>query len=125
MNPFKLFGPRTRTAEQTRLVREKKALLVDLREFGAWCDGIAKAAALLPYSDLSGPRELWGPFLAQRGDRELLLYSSSAALSAAAARLLSAEGIAATGAGTLHDWDRAGWPVCKPRGCRHGQPPKT
>jgi len=33
--------------------------------------------------------------------------------------LRTAEGIPAFDAGSIRDWDRAGWPVCKPRGCNH------
>ena len=111
------FSSPSTTTEQAQLVRDKKALLVDIREADEWCSGVAKGAVLLPLSDLNGARELWAPFLAQRGDRQLLLYCASGARSAYAAKILSAEGFPAADAGSIRNWDRAGWPVCKPRGC--------
>lgn len=117
MNLANLFSSHSRTADQAQLVREKKALLVDIRESGEWCSGVAKSATLLPLSDLLGERKLWAPFLSGRGEHGILLYCASGARSARAARLLAAEGIPAADAGSVRDWDRAGWPVCKPRGC--------
>jgi rhodanese-related sulfurtransferase len=35
-----------------------------------------------------------------------------------AAAQLRKQGYTAVNAGSLRDWDRAGWPVCKPRGQR-------
>jgi rhodanese-related sulfurtransferase len=106
-------------AEAAQLVRENKAVLVDVREPAEWAEtGVAQKAVLLSFSDLTGPRRQWAPFLAQLGGRELILYCHSGARSGAATRLLAREGYRATNLGTLRDWHRAGLPVCKPRGVR-------
>lgn len=91
------------------------AVLIDLREPAEWASGVAKGAALLPGSDLRGGRGQWGPFLETNRDRRLLLYCASGARSVLAAKKLRAEGFDAVNAGSLRDWDRAGWPVCSPR----------
>jgi rhodanese-related sulfurtransferase len=104
--------------EAARLVREKKAVLVDIREPPEWADGVAQKAALLPLSDLTGPRRLWRPFLEQVGGREIILYCRSGSRCGVAGRILAAEGFTAASAGTLRTWDRAGLPVCKPKNLR-------
>lgn len=92
------------------------AVLVDLREPSEWPGtGVAKSASLLPYSDLRGDRVQWGPFLDQHRGRRLLLYCASGMRSGHAANLLRREGHDAVNAGSLRDWDKAGWPVCSPR----------
>ena len=53
--------------ETARLVREKKAVLVDVREPGEWAGGFAQEAVLLSFSDLTGPRQQWRPFLGPGG----------------------------------------------------------
>jgi rhodanese-related sulfurtransferase len=104
--------------EAARLVREKKAVLVDIREPTEWAGGVAQKAALLPLSDLTGPRRLWRPFLEQVGGREIILYCRSGSRCGLAARILAGEGFTTASAGTLRAWDRAGLPVCKPRNLR-------
>jgi len=105
---------RVEPAEAARLVREKQAVLVDVREPPEWAGGVAQKAALLPLSDLAGPRRLWKPFLEQLRGREILLYCQSGSRCGLAARILAAEGFSTANAGTLRAWDRAGLPVCKP-----------
>jgi rhodanese-related sulfurtransferase len=104
--------------EAARLVREKKALLVDVREPAEWRSGVAQKAALLPLSDLTGPRRQWRPFLEQVAGREIILYCHSGSRCGVAGRILAAEGFTIASAGTLRAWDRAGLPVCKPRNLR-------
>jgi rhodanese-related sulfurtransferase len=112
-------GRRLTPTDAAQLVRENKAVLVDVREPAEWAEtGVAQKAALLSFSDLTGPRRQWAPFLAQLGGRELILYCHSGARSGAATRLLVREGYRATNLGTLRGWHRAGLPVCKPRGMR-------
>ncbi len=92
------------------------AVLIDLREPSEWpASGVAKSAWLLPYSDLRGDRVQWGPFLEQYRGRRLLLYCASGLRSGQATNLLRREGHDAVNAGSLRDWDKAGWPVCSPR----------
>jgi len=121
---FSLFSPRgdetpgtrrVEPAEAARLVRDKKAVLVDVREPPEWARGVAAKAALLPLSDLAGARRQWKPFLAGVGEREILLYCHSGSRCGLAARILAAEGFRTANAGTLRAWDRAGLPVCKPK----------
>ena len=104
--------------ETARLVREKKAVLVDVREPGEWAGGFAQEAVLLSFSDLTGPRQQWRPFLNQVGDREIILYCRSGARSGTAARILAAEGFTAANGGSLRAWRHAGLPVCKPKSLR-------
>ena len=104
--------------EAARLVREKKAVLVDIREPAEWAGGVAQKAALLPLSDLTGPRRLWRPFLEQVDGREIILYCHSGSRCGFAGRILAAEGFTIASAGTLRAWDRAGLPVCQPRNLR-------
>ena len=107
---------RIEPAEAARLVREKKAVLVDVRKPGEWAGGVVQQAALLSFSDLTGPRQQWQPFLDQVGDREIILYCRSGARSGLAARILTAEGFKAANGGSLRAWHHAGLPICNPKG---------
>ncbi len=109
---------RVAPAEAAQLVREKKAVLVDVREPAEWAGGVAQKAVLLPLSDLTGARRQWQPFLDQVAGREILLYCHSGSRCGLAARILSAEGFKVANAGTLGAWHRAGLPVCKPKHLR-------
>ncbi len=102
-------------AKAADLVRNKRALLVDIGEPEAWTGGVAKNAHRLPLSDFLGQRELWNPFLRQAGTKPLLVYGRDCHETAAAVRRLQAAGVPAVDAGTLAEWDAAGWPVCRPR----------
>ncbi len=90
------------------------AVLIDIREPAEWpVTGVAKHSALLPFSDLRGDRTQWRPFLEKNKTKRLLLYCASGARSGLAAKKLRAEGFDAVNAGTLRDWDKAGWPICQ------------
>ncbi len=104
---------RVEPAEAARLVREDKAVLVDVREPAEWSGGVAAPAALLPLSDLNGPRRRWQPFLDRVGGREIILYCHSGARCSVAARILAAEGFKAASAGSLRAWAGAGLPVSR------------
>ena len=109
---------RVEPAETAQLVRDKKAVLVDVREPAEWAGGVAQKAVLLPLSDLTGPRWQWQPFLKQVGDREIILYCHSGSRCGMAARMLVAEGYKVANGGSLRAWHRAGLPVCKPKHLR-------
>jgi len=109
---------RVAPTEAAQLVREKKAVLVDVREPSEWAGGVAQKAVLLPLSDLTGPRRQWQPFLSQVDGREIILYCHSGSRCGFAARILSAEGFHVANAGTLRAWHRAGLPVCRPKHLR-------
>lgn len=91
------------------------AVLVDIREPSEWTAGVARQAALLPLSDLRGARVQWREFLERNQGKRLLLYCASGTRSGLAARRLRADGFNAVNAGSLRDWDRAGWPICAPK----------
>lgn len=99
-------------------VKSGTAVLVDIREPAEWKGGVARNAALLPLSDLRGPRTQWRAFLEKNPGKQLLLYCQSGARSGLAAAQLRQEGLDAVNAGSLRDWDRAGWPICTPKGLR-------
>jgi rhodanese-related sulfurtransferase len=121
---FSLISPsgpgvrRVQPAEAAQLVRDGKALLVDVREPDEWSGGVAKDAALLPLSDLLGARSRWKPFLAGVGEREIVLYCRSGSRSSHAASVLAKEGFRTSNAGGFSDWKAAGLPVGKPRNSR-------
>lgn len=94
-------------------LRAGTAVLIDIREPAEWpATGVAKQCALLPFSDLRGGRTQWRPFLEKNKGKRLLLYCASGSRSGLASRQLRREGLDAVNAGSLRDWDRAGWPIC-------------
>lgn len=107
--------PTYQPAECAHRVRSGDAMLIDVREPGEWSGGVAQSARLLSFSDLTGARRQWAPFLAEAKDREILLYCASGARSGLAARLLVAEGRRAANTGGLADWLAAGWPLARSR----------
>ena len=109
------FAPRYSPADCAHLVREGKALLVDVREPGEWATGVAQSAKLLSFSDLTGTRAQWKQFLTEANGREILLYCASGSRSGIAARILVSEGVRAANTGGLADWLDTGWPVAKPK----------
>ena len=120
MNPFKMLKslftsvPRLAPRECGPRVRGGEALLIDVREPGEWTSGIAQHAVMLSFSDLTGGRAQWKPFLADQAGKELLLYCASGGRSGMAARILAGEGFRTANTGGLGDWIAAGWPVVKP-----------
>jgi rhodanese-related sulfurtransferase len=106
---------RVQPAEVAQLVRDKKAVLVDVREPAEWADGVAEPAELLPMSDLTGTRTQWKPFLAQVGEREIILYCRSGSRSGHVARILAAEGFKTANAGSVYAWHNAGLPMGRPK----------
>lgn len=106
--------PRLSPADCLARVRSGDALLVDVREPSEWSAGVAKSAALLPFSDLTGARRQWREFLGRAAGRELLLYCASGTRSGMAARILAAEGFRAANTGSLRDWTDSRWPVAAP-----------
>jgi rhodanese-related sulfurtransferase len=100
--------------DAAKLIAEGKAVLVDVREPAEWKDsGVAAPAVLLPKSDFDGEQKQWKEFLAQLGDKQILLYCRSGGRSREVASTLAAKGIKAANVGTLRDWTNAGLPVRK------------
>jgi rhodanese-related sulfurtransferase len=121
MNPLTLLkslfatAPQATPIECAHRIRSGEAVLVDVREPGEWVNGVAKDAALLPLSDLTGPRTHWQDFFATARSREVLLYCAAGRRASTAALILAAEGFRAVNTGGLADWATAGWPVVKPK----------
>lgn len=115
---FFLDRPGPDLASARAALQSGAAVLVDVREPDEWRSGVARQAALLPLSDLHGPRAQWRAFLEKHPGKQLLLYCRSGTRSGLAAAQLRGEGFDAVNVGSLRDWDRAGWPVCTPKGLR-------
>ncbi len=109
---------RVEPAEAARLVRANQAVLVDVREPAEWAGGVAAPAALLPLSDLTGPRRRWQPFLKKVGGREIILYCHSGSRCSLVGRILAREGFRAASIGTLRAWAGADLPVTEPKAAR-------
>lgn len=91
------------------------AILVDVREPLEWPSGVAKTAALMPFSDLRADGPQWRAFLEKNRSRKILLYCASGTRSGMVASRLRKAGFDAVNAGSLRDWDKAGWPICSPK----------
>jgi rhodanese-related sulfurtransferase len=90
------------------------AVLVDVREPAEWISGVADSAALLPLSDLRGPRKNWRPFLERHRGQRIFLYCHSGARSGTAASVLTSEGFDAANFGGYSRWVSSGFPVRRP-----------
>lgn len=113
-----LARPEIQPAALRAALKAGTAVLIDVREPAEWTGGVAKQATLLPLSDLHGSRTQWRAFLGKHPGKQLLLYCRSGSRSAQAASRLRDEGFDALNAGSLAALDRAGWPVCTPKGLR-------
>jgi rhodanese-related sulfurtransferase len=99
-------------AEAARLVAEKKAVLVDVREPSEWAaSGVAAPAVLLPKSDFDGEQRQWKEFLAANRDKQIILYCRSGARSGVVAEALGKQGLDVANAGGFKDWADAGLPT--------------
>jgi len=121
---FSLFPPagsgmrRIGAVEAAHLVGEGKAVLVDVREPAEWESGVAKSAQLLPFSDLTGRRRRWAPFLKRVGEREIILYCHSGSRCSLVGRMLAREGFKAASMGSFRAWAGADLPVTRPETAR-------
>lgn len=91
------------------------AVLVDVREPLEWPSGVAKTAALMPFSDLRADGPQWRAFLEKNRSRKILVYCASGTRSGMVASRLRKAGFDAVNAGSLRDWDKTGWPICSPK----------
>ncbi len=97
-----------------QLVADGKAVLVDVRESSEWAEsGVAKPAVLLAKSDFDGDQKQWKEFLAQTGDKEIILYCRSGKRAGVIGTTLAAKGHKVANAGGFKDWEAAGLPVRK------------
>lgn len=98
--------------EAAQLVAEGKAILIDVREPKEWQQtGVAEPARLLSKSDFEGDQKDWKPFLANAGDKRLILYCHSGRRAGVVANALADRGHAVANAGGLADWKAAGLPI--------------
>jgi len=114
LRPLLFGGPRISAADAAAKLKAGTAVLVDVREPGEWRSGVAQPAALLPFSDLRGPRQQWGAFLAKHREKQIILYCASGLRSGSAASLLRKEGFTVANLGGFFAWAQAGLPVKKP-----------
>lgn len=107
--------PTLTPAEAAQRVADGKAVLVDVREPSEWTEsGVAAPAALLPKSEFdAGMIGEWKSFLAQAGDKQIILYCRSGRRSGAVAALLAEQGHPVANAGGFKEWQAAGLPVRK------------
>jgi rhodanese-related sulfurtransferase len=106
--------PRLQPADCADRIRSGSAILIDVREPDEWTEGVADRAALLPLSDLNGPRALWTPFLEKAASREIVLYCRAGGRSMIAAKVLAAEGFRTANGGAFSECAAAGWPTVTP-----------
>lgn len=98
--------------DAAKRVAEGKAVLVDVREPKEWAEtGVAAPAVLLPKSDFDGAQAQWKDFLAQVGDKEVILYCRTGHRAGVVAKALADRGVHVANAGGLKDWTAAGLPV--------------
>jgi rhodanese-related sulfurtransferase len=107
-------APKMAAAEAAKLVAAGKAVLVDIREPSEWKEaGVAAPAVLLPKSDFDGEQKQWKAFLAQNGDKQVLLYCRSGRRAGVLGSALQEKGVKVANVGGLKDWTDAGLPTRK------------
>lgn len=94
------------------LLTANQAVLIDVREPAEWAEtGVAASAVLLPKSDFDGPQKLWKEFLAQTGDKQIILYCRSGHRAGVVGAVLAEQGRSVANAGGFKDWKSAGLPT--------------
>src|ERR1700709_1885697 len=87
-----------------QLVADGKAVMVDVREPVEWAEtGVVTNAVLLPKSDFDGQQKQWKEFLAQNGDKEVILYCRSGKRAGVVGNALAAKGVKVANAGGFAD----------------------
>jgi len=106
--------PKITPADAAALVAAHQAVLVDIREPAEWAEtGVVTGAVLLPKSDFDGPQKEWKEFLAQTGDKQIILYCRSGKRAGVLGAALMEKGRKVANAGGYKDWEAAGLPVQK------------
>lgn len=106
--------PKITPAEAAALVAAHQAVLVDIREPAEWVEtGVAVGAVLLPKSDFDGAQKEWKEFLAQTGDKQIIMYCRSGRRVGVLGAALMEQGRKVANAGGYKDWEAAGLPVKK------------
>jgi rhodanese-related sulfurtransferase len=105
-------APKIPAAEAAKLVKEGKAVIVDVREPAEYAQaGVAAPAVLLPKSDFDGDQKLWKEFLAKNKGKQVITYCRSGGRASAVAEALNKQGVPAANLGGLKDWTNAGLPT--------------
>jgi len=101
-------------ADAAHLVAAGSAVLIDIREPVEWAEtGVVTGAVLLPKSDFDGAQKQWKEFLAQTGDKQLILYCRSGHRAGVVGAVLAGQGRKVANAGGFKDWQDAGQPTHK------------
>lgn len=98
-------------AEAAKLVKEGKAIVVDVREPAEWAEGVAAPAVCLPKSDFDGDKKKWKEFLEKNKGKQVITYCHGGGRAAAVAEALTKQGVDAASVGSLKAWTRAGLPT--------------
>jgi rhodanese-related sulfurtransferase len=107
-------APKITAIEAAKLVKEGKAVLVDVREPGEWAQGgVAAPAVLLPKSDFDGDQKLWKEFLAKNQGKQVITYCRGGGRAGAVCEALAKQGVQTANLGGLKDWTAAGLPTRK------------
>jgi rhodanese-related sulfurtransferase len=106
-------APKRSVSECHGLIRQGKAIIVDVREPNECKSGYADKAYLLPLSDLTGEKKLWTAALSRNRDKEIFLYCAAGSRSGMATKVLCSQGFKAYNTGGFKDWVASGWPVKK------------
>jgi rhodanese-related sulfurtransferase len=106
--------PKITPADAAALVAANQAVLVDIREPAEWAEtGVVAGAVLLPKSDFDGAQKEWKEFLAQTGDKQIIMYCRSGRRVGVLGAALMEQGRKVANAGAYKDWEAAGLPVKK------------
>ena len=106
--------PKISPADAAQRVAAGMAVLVDVREPAEWAEtGVVTGAVLLPKSDFDGAQKQWREFLAQTGDKQLILYCRTGHRAGVVGAVLAGQGRQVANAGGFKDWQDAGLPTHK------------
>lgn len=98
--------------EVNKLLRQHKAVLVDVREWEEVKKGMAEPARWMPLSKIKSNDRMWTDFLATLPkDQLVVIYCHSGRRACLAASELEVRGYRTTIMGKYSDWTRAGLPV--------------
>ncbi|MCM0604795.1 MAG: rhodanese-like domain-containing protein [Xanthomonadaceae bacterium] len=100
--------------EAFSLIKDKKALLIDVRELDEVSEGMAEPATWFSLYEMEEGNQKYEDFLKVLDkSKEIILYCRSGRRSGMAAQMLTEKGFKATNLGGFDDWAEAGLPVRK------------
>lgn len=99
-------------AQALQLIKENKAVLVDVRELDEVQEGMAGQAFWFSLYEMEEGNPKYADFLKSLDkSKEIILYCRSGRRSGMAAQMLTEKGFKATNLGGFEDWANAGLPV--------------